>query len=256
MHLKTQDKSTLAIRYPVIDSLRGIAILLMVIYHLCYDLDMFGYIDTRFGVGYWVPFRYVIVILFLGLVGVSLQIAHGTSIKWHSLKKRSMQLLVASTAVSASAYFIAAHKVTIFGILQLILVSSWLALPFLNRAKLTLVCGGIIFFVGHIWHHTLFDHIALHWIGLMENIRPALDYAPIFPWFGVVLMGISAGVLLQKHQGVANAFAKPLIRKTSGSAFVFLKRFDDALQYAGKHSLLIYLLHQPIMFGALMVISG
>ncbi len=229
-------------RYAFIDWLRGFSILLMVIYHFCYDLDLFGYIDTAFGKNYWIPFRYVIVIGFLSLVGVSLVLVHAEKIKWHSVKKRSLQLLLACVAVSVSSYFVDARQLTIFGILQLILVSSWLALPFLKYYRLAFVTGLAVFVLGHIVKTPVFEPLWLHWIGMVEYKRPALDYVPLFPWFGMVLMGITLGHwFFNSEKG--RKVAQLQVGKIKG-----LKKFSWLLEKAGQHSLVIYLVHQPLMF--------
>lgn len=231
-------------RYAFIDFLRGFFILLMVVYHFCYDLDLFGYIDTAFGKNYWIPFRYVIVIGFLSLVGVSLVLVHSNKIKWQSMKKRSWQLLLAAIAVSISSYFIAPSQVTLFGILQFILLASWLALPFVNRYKLALLLGIVVFTLGHSFTSAIFDSIWLHWLGMNENERKALDFVPLFPWFGTVLIGISLGHWLF-YSVKGQAVARLQLGNIRGLATI-----SSVLEKAGQHSLLIYLVHQPILFAA------
>lgn len=236
-------------RYAFIDWLRGFSIALMVIYHFCYDLDLFGYIDTAFGKNYWIPFRYVIVIGFLSLVGVSLVLVHAEKIRWASMRKRSIQLLLASILVSVSSYFVDARQMTLFGILQLILVASWLALPFVKFYRLAFVLGAAIFILGHWVNSPMFEPLWIHWIGMVETQRPALDYVPLFPWLGMVLMGITLGHWFF-HTERGRNFASIEVGKVKG-----VGKISWLLEKAGQHSLVIYLVHQPLMFGALYVIS-
>lgn len=245
----TQNFVSASSRYAFIDWLRGFSILLMVIYHLCYDLDLFGYIDTAFGKNYWVPFRYVIVIGFLSLVGVSLVMVHGEKVRWKSMRKRSLQLLMAGLAVSVSSYFIDPRQVTLFGILQLILVASWLALPFVKYDKLAFISGALIFVLGHIVQTSALEPLWIHWIGMVEYKRPALDYVPVFPWLGMVLMGIALGHWFLNNQ-TGRKLASFQMSQRSG-----LRLFSKGLEKAGQHSLIIYLLHQPLLFGVFYLIE-
>lgn len=246
MHSKTLDSKLFQVRYPIIDWFRGSAILLMVIYHLCYDLDVFGYIDTQFGVGYWIPFRYLIVISFLLLVGISLQFVHANGINWLSIKRRTIQLLAAALAVSISSFIIASEKTTLFGILHLILFSSWLALLFINKPWASLAIGTIIFLAGHLITSTTLEIPWLHWIGMVVSQRPALDYAPVFPWFGVVLWGCAIGYAIQYSNKIKMCLLNIEVKNNV---------FNRGLNWAGKHSLIIYLLHQPLLYGVFLFIS-
>ena len=221
----------------------------MGVYHFCYDLYFFGYLDTAFGKGYWIPFRYVIVVSFLSLVGVSLTLVHRNRIRWPNMFKRSGQLLLASLFVSISSYFVASNKLTVFGILHFILVASWFALPFLKRPLLALIIGITVFVIGHLVKVPWFEPVPLHWIGLVTEKRPALDYVPMFPWFGMVLIGVYLG-----HQIKPNSLISAVV------SFDIKKSIDktglsNVLEWAGKHSLVIYLVHQPIMFGLLYVFN-
>lgn len=240
-------------RFELVDWIRGFSILLMIIYHFCYDLDFFGYIDTAFGHGYWKPFRYVIVIGFLSMVGVSLVLVHQNKLNKKSLVKRTLQLGIASLFVSLSGLFIDSNKITVFGILHFILVASFLALPFVNFPKTSFVVGIIIFVLGHTVHNSFFDPVWLHWIGMVETKRAALDYVPLFPWLGAVLVGITLGHLIKSH-AVAQQYAqRPALSRWH--EFRGFKLFDALLVKMGRHSLIIYLVHQPLMFGIFYLFS-
>ena len=65
-----------------------------------------------------------------------------------------------------------------------------------------------------------------------------LGWVPLFPWLGVVLAGIALG-----HALAARDF-RPV---------AFLARTPTALRWMGRHSLAIYMVHQPLLIGALMV---
>ena len=64
---------------------------------------------------------------------------------------------------------------------------------------------------------------------------------PLFPWFGVVLLGVAWG-----HQLVRQSF-------TPVAAFAGAPTW---LQWMGQHSLAIYMIHQPLLIGALWVVVG
>ncbi len=98
---------------------------------------------------------------------------------------------------------------------------------------------------GNLFSHPLFDYPSLHWIGLM-TFRPATeDYVPLLPWMGVVLLGISAGHLLEKTTA-----GKQLL------CWYLPFGFARILALAGRHSLLVYMLHQPVLLALLWPIAG
>ncbi len=84
--------------------------------------------------------------------------------------------------------------------------------------------------------HPAFDTRALAWIGFTTHKPVTQDYVPLFPWLGVALVGVAAGDAL-----VRRSFA-PLAS---------LARAPRALVWLGRHSLAVYMVHQPILIGAL-----
>jgi uncharacterized membrane protein len=68
----------------------------------------------------------------------------------------------------------------------------------------------------------------------------SVDYFPVFPWFGVILMGMGLGDWL--YPGYRRRIP---VRDISSSHFV------RALAFLGQNSLAIYLVHQPVMISLL-----
>ena len=62
-------------RFWEIDFLRGIAIIMMVIYHLLYSLHYFSHYNINVYSGFWLYFARATAITFLFLVGVSLAVS-------------------------------------------------------------------------------------------------------------------------------------------------------------------------------------
>ena len=228
-------------RIILIDLLRGIAIALMFIYHFSFDLDYFGYVRFHFSSDpFWLNFRALIVSLFLGVVGFSLYLAHHAG--WHrqAWLKRLGMLVLAASAVSAGSYLMYPKSFIFFGILHFIALASVLGILFIRLGYVNLLLGAIILLVGNHYRHPFFDQAAMQWVGMMTEKPITEDYVPLFPWFGMVLVGIGLAHWSQNNQTLSR-----LLHWQNQSRPV------STLCFAGRHSLLIYLLHQPIFLGVL-----
>jgi uncharacterized membrane protein len=226
-------------RFLLVDALRGFAIVLMVIYHFCFDLSYFGLASFDFYEdSFWLHMRTLILSLFLGLVGVSLVLAHYRRVNIRRYLRR-LSLLVASAAlVSLATWWMFAERFVFFGVLHFIAVASVLALLFLRAGWLNLIVGvGLILFAMH-YQSAWFDTPGLRWIGLMTHKPLTEDYVPLLPWFGVVLLGVFAGPYALQWS----------IRGQSDRGSYAATRW---LALAGRHSLIIYLVHQPLLIAAL-----
>src|SRR3712207_5961711 len=139
-------------RFWEVDAARGVAIIMMIVYHSTYDLDTLGGYDIQSTSGYWALFADLTAGLFLFLVGISLAIsrARTTLTGWRLfLKYLARGLRILAYGVVLTLVFMALGMgIVAFGILHLIGVSIILAYPFLKLRFTNLVLGMLIFVSG------------------------------------------------------------------------------------------------------------
>jgi uncharacterized membrane protein len=232
-------------RIEAIDLARGAALVAMAIYHFTWDLEFFGHVEAGLTAhGGWKIFARSIASSFLFLAGVSLLLAHGESFRRKPFQKRLAQVAGAAAAISAVTWFAVPDGFIFFGILHQIALASLLGLAFVRLPWF--VCLAVAaFFVAapHVLRSAFFDHPAWWWVGLSSANPRSNDYVPLFPWFGAVLAGIAAARLAHG----AGLFDR-LARLKPGS-------WSKPLQVAGRHSLAVYLIHQPVLIACVWAFS-
>jgi len=213
-------------RDQALDLMRGIAIIMMIVFHLIYDLNTFGYTNIPLS-NFWLTsyWRYLIVFLFLNAVGISLVIAYGKNFSLNKFIKRLALLGLAALSVSLGTYILFPDAWVYFGILHLIWTATLIAIIFVQFPKTSLFVAALIFILGYLnlpdlsfFRFLLSDYLPLS----------SVDFYPLFPWIAFVFTGIYLG-----HN--------PIYKK------VFFMKVPF-LQLVGQHSLIIYLLHQVILF--------
>lgn len=222
-------------RLIALDLARTLAIVCMVIFHFTFDLALFGHIppDTMYQ-PFWYYFARAIAGGFLFLSGVSLWLAHGQGIRWRAFWTRWARIAAAALLVTVmSVWFVPGGPIW-FGILHAIAAASLLGLLVLRLPwPVTLALASAIFATGFLVQSPAFDPIWLVWTGLAES-RPMMgDYVPLFPWAAPALAGIALARALRIDRWPARAPSPRL----------------KALSFPGRHSLIIYLVHQPILIG-------
>ncbi|WP_312222500.1 DUF1624 domain-containing protein [Rhizobium rhizoryzae] len=238
-------------RLPFIDTLRGVALIAMATYHFTWDLEFFHYLEAGTATHGWLKiYARGIASTFLFLVGFSLVLAHSNGIRWQSFIKRLGMVAGAALLISVGTYIALPDQWIFFGILHNIAVSSLIALAFLRLPPLitglvaVLLLGGMIadnWVQPGVLSFPLFDSRWLAWIGFAEAIPRSNDYVPLFPWFSAVLFGVAAAGLCLRH-----------------GVFAYVERLQqkpNILTKAGRHSLLFYLLHQPILIACVYLAS-
>jgi len=221
---------------------RGIAIIGVVFYHFAWDLRYFNIISTDVDVAPgWFFFARTLLAAFLFLTGVSLVLAHGSGIRWHPFWKRFGIVTAAALMVSLGTYIFMPDAFVYFGVLHAIALFSLMGLAFL-RAPLWLVGAlGVAMFVAYFnFQSPLFNSRELSWIGFWTVPPLTEDLVPVFPGFGFTLFGI-----LLTRLALVSGFA------TRIAAIGAEGRMLGALKQAGRWSLVIYLVHQPILLGIL-----
>lgn len=229
-----------------VDIARGFAIALMFIYHFTFDLNYFGVVSFDFNNDLrWLGFRAIIVSLFSLLVGVGLVLGPGRRLDWRRYGKRLFAIGACALLASAGSYFMFPKTFIFFGILHFIFVASVLGLAFLRFTWLNLILGAALAVFGSTLELSLFDQRPLQWIGMMTHKPYTEDYVPLLPWFGVVLIGM----FLARHAEARRWFEK-------FSTIEFQNPIAKLLAFGGRHSLIIYMLHQPIFIGLLSIMLG
>ena len=81
-----------------------------------------------------------------------------------------------------------------------------------------------------------FNSVVWVWLGLASEQVPSNDYNPLLPWLAMVLLGIAVARMIPCKNWPQWQPRDPVTR---------------ALALAGRHSLLFYLAHQPVLLAAL-----
>ena len=223
-----------------IDFLRGLAVILMVCYHLLFDLGEFVGIkkflgwSTNLSTVAWVAAQYFFAGLFVVLSGTSSTLSRNNL-------RRGLRLLAVSLLVSAATYIFDASSAVYFGILQCLAVSMLVYGAAFEKAGAAVCAAAGAAVIGLAAALPVLKEalaIRTNWLmpfGLHSQSFSAFDYFPLIPWFGIFLVGAALGKTLY-------ASKRSLLPWSLPTTFV---------NFAGRHSLLIYIIHQPVIMGVL-----
>lgn len=227
-----------------IDFLRGVSIILMVGYHLLYDLGSFRGVERFLGFSTdlssiaWTIAQFFFAGLFVVLSGISSTLSR-------SNVRRGLRLLAVSIAVTAATYVFDPSSTVIFGILQCLAFSMLIyGAAFAKTGPAACaVWGALVLGLGAVVP-VLKKALAVRfdWLlpfGIHSPTFSSFDYFPLIPWFGAFLVGAALGKSVY-------ASKRSLIPWRLPTTFVNI---------AGRHSLLIYIVHQPVIMGVLYVLG-
>jgi uncharacterized membrane protein len=234
-------------RVDAIDCARGLALIGMAAYHLTWDLADFRLASPD--LPFTLPMRllsHTVASAFLALVGVSLALAHRHGLNERAFWRRLGIIAGAAALVTFGSVVFAPGEGIFFGILHCIAAASLIAAPFVTAPAWASLAGGLAAIAApFLVHSTLFDPPWLMWLGLGEALPNTLDWRPLLPWAGVVFLGLG----LARAPGV-------MAWLTSPKRWRAASRASRAICLAGRHSLPIYLVHQPLLIGLLTALTA
>ncbi len=230
-------------RFAGLDIARGLAVLAMFAFHFVWDLGYFGYIDASIPYSRGVKFfGHAIAFAFLFIAGVSLVLAHDNHPQWRPFWRRFAIIVGAAALVSAGTYVAFPKSFVFFGILHCIAAASLLSAPFLFLPwQASLAAAALAGVAPFIASNSFFDTWPWWWTGL-STFEPATnDYRPLLPWLGAMLLGVAATQALRERSLISYGSDK--------------QRGSAPLVWLGRHSLALYLIHQPAFFAAFSAIA-
>jgi uncharacterized membrane protein len=229
-------------RIDIVDLARGLALLAMFVFHFAYDLSYFGLIAVDVPADpAWSTFARMIAGSFLTIVGFSLVLATRNGLKLRPYLRRLAMVAGAAALVTLGTWFAMRQNFIFFGILHHIALASVLALPFLRLPAPAIALFAAVFLALPLFPApALLDQPWLLWLGFAHLNRSTADFVPLVPWFGCVLMGMALGKLAIPHVARWGRWQarSPLAR---------------IVAWGGRNSLIVYLAHQPIFIGMLLL---
>ena len=234
-------------RIDLIDLGRGLALLAMFVFHFAYDLSYFGLIEVDVPIDPgWSWFARLIAGSFLTLVGISLVLATRGGLRRNAFLKRLAMVSGAALLVTLGTFFAMRDVFIFFGILHHVALASVLGLAFLRLPAIALaLVAAIVFALPFLIAHPLLDQPGLAFLGFSRLPLRTADFVPVFPWFGCVLAGMA---LAKTALAVAENGAWARWRARSVPARL--------VAWAGRNSLIVYLLHQPVFIGLILLATA
>lgn len=227
-------------RFWEIDLIRGCAVIMMILFHAVFDLNFFSIVAIQTQSGFWKLVALTTAFLFIFLAGLSLTISHERKSDEpkrdrvrHSLL-RGAGIFAIGILITVVTYLVLGEGFIIFGILHCIGLSIVLAIPFLGHPWRALGCAMLVLFGGLVVD-LVNGPLWLAWAGVHPEPFYSVDYVPLVPWFGVLLLGVTLGSSL--YPKGSRRFTIPAPTSPIFTRITFL----------GRHSLAIYLLHQPLI---------
>ena len=224
-------------RIQIIDALRGLAVMLMVIHHFLYDCVEF--LDAPrwlFSNPVFDVLHYIFAGLFILLSGISSRFSRGNI-------KRGIKVIVIAAAITLVTYYM--DMLIMFGVLHLLGFSMlffgitrklWDAIP--KKAAPAIYIAGIV--CGALATARIPLKSEYIWIfGWTQPGFVSYDYFPLLPWIFVFLLGTWVGYYIKENKLPPHFYSYNV----------------PVFPSVGRKALLIYVLHQPVLYAIVKIIG-
>lgn len=239
-------------RFVWLDELRGVALISMLIYHIIFQSTVVGCAGIKILENpVSIFFQLVAQILFISIAGISSYMSHNNF-------RRGLRIFACAIIITVVTYMVMPENRILFGILHFLGVAIILYSFLLYRltslpATLMIGINGILFFILHFTvigdkiyiflQNILNDIVNQKWLcffGLPDSDFVSSDYFPIFPWIFLFLCGVFLGKYMKENEEKFQTDRKPV----------------SWLAFLGRHTLFIYMIHIPIIWGVLFGIKA
>lgn len=242
-------------RICLLDELRGLAVIAMVLYHILYSMTFLFHIECAYPIMLAVyPYEPFIAITFITICGICCTFSH------NNLKRGLLVFAISAVITLVTAIFTPSQTIW-FGVLHFLGIAILIyalaeKTDIFNKipANAGLFVSLILYIIcynipkGYIGFITLFkielpqELYSFYWLsflGFPSDDFSSGDYFPIIPNMFLFFFGVFSGKIIDN---------KKL------PEFMY-KKFCPPLDFIGKHALIIYVVHQPLIIGVLFVIS-
>lgn len=235
-------------RIHLLDEVRGFAVVCMVFYHAFFSVGyLFGWDWGISLINFFRPAQPVFAGIFIVISGIASNLSHSNI-------ERGAKLFFIAYIVSLVTFFVVGEQNTIrFGILHMLsicmmlygilsrllkLIPMWIGV-ILNAAlfifTMTVTSGSIG--IPFLWSYELptewYQTDFLYPLGFINNDFTSSDFFPLLPWLFLFFAGCFFGRLAAKKKFTKFSY----------------KNHIPPLSFVGRHALIIYLAHQPVIFG-------
>lgn len=221
-----------------LDFLRFALLFSMILYHFYWDLSYFNLINNSpFSKKLWQYFAHATAAGFLLISGFSLTLSYflgdNANFKTRFIIRLS-KLVISALAITIITYVVFPQNYIYFGILHQIAIAS---LILLILFRLSIILNIICVFILLLFNKQFITMPAFSWVGLSNFVKPSLDFVPIFPWTAYIIIGSILARLYLKVN------------------IIFYTKKNKFITFCSKNSLIIYLIHQPILFSIVYLIN-
>jgi uncharacterized membrane protein len=204
---------------------------MMLVLNFVTDLNHFGIMNTETGDQWWWMAR-IAASLFVGISGVSYFLAHRLEYDFTKTSGRTQRLIFWAFVITIITYIFEPSAYVRFGVLHLLALASIVAFPVARKPEFALGIGLILLII------PLSSNSNLVWLGLRETGFIAVDYFPLNPWLGIFFIGLALASRIYPE-------GKPLTEI----------QWPERWLWFGRNTLTIYVIHQPILIG-LLILTG